>query len=354
MKILFLKHKSTKEYFKEFNDEINLYGQWLTRHNIPYQFDFEEWDEDLQWQKFGTHYTLSPTYMQELSKKAWWSIGEYHIVIYCYYPEKENSEGYYCTMNSFKCNGGIGILVPLTPKLATLSTQWGWRMLVHETIHALFALLNLTYKKNIPDILDFTVNEFVKRHPNSSEAEALAFISGELQNLTDNIFDTYIKPHLNLILQPLPEERQASLLLQMIQILTAIISYLKGKRDIPKQSVVDRLAICMAEFEGFGISGTLPNRLNNPGAMIWSPFMEGIVNGFAYFKDKETGWKALKYQLQLIFDGQSSYYQPDMTIQEFVNTWASTSEFQEQLNYAEYIAEEFGVGVECKLNELFK
>ena len=114
MKILFLKHKSTLNYFKEFNDEINLYGQWLTRHNIPYQFDFQEWDEDLQWQQSGNNYTLSPTYMQKLSKKAWWSIGEYHIVIYCYYPEKENSEGYYRTMNFFKCNGGIGILVPLT------------------------------------------------------------------------------------------------------------------------------------------------------------------------------------------------------------------------------------------------
>jgi len=351
MRILFLKYKSTQNYFKEFNDEINLYGQWLTRHNIPYQFDFKEWDEELEWQKSGTNYTLSPTYMQKLSKKTWWSIGEYHIIIYCYYPEKENSEGYYCTMNSFKCNGGIGILVPLTQKLATLPTQWGWRMLVHETIHALFAILNLTYKKNIPDILDFTVNEFVKRHPDSSEAEALALISGELQDITDNVFDTYIKPHLNLILQPLPEERQASLLLQMIKVLTAIIGYWKDKINT-KQSVVDRLAGCIARFEGFGIAGSLADRNNNPGNMISSPFMEGIVDGFAYFKTIEDGWKALKYQLQLIFDGESAYYKPTMTIQEFVNTWASTSSWRERLNYAEYIAEEFGVGVGSKLNEL--
>ena len=350
MRILFLKHKSTQNYFKDFNDEIDLYGQWLTRHNITYQFDFQEWNEELEWQLSGTHYTLSPTYMQKLSKQAWWSIGEYHIVIYCYYPEKENSEGYYCTMNSFKCNGGIGILVPLTPKLATLSTQWGWRMLVHETIHALFAILNLTYKKNIPDILDLSVNQFVQQHPACSEAEALALISGELADLTNNVFDTYIKPHLNLILQPLPEEKQASLLLQMIQVLTAIINYLKERRK--DTSVIDKLSNVIAQYEGFGVKNSLATRNNNPGNMVSSPFMEGIVDGFAYFKDKETGWKALRYQLQLIFDGESAYYKPTMTIQEFVNVYANSSPKEELKNYAKYIAEEFDVEVENKLNEL--
>jgi len=352
MKILFLKHTSTLNYFKEFNDEINLYGQWLTRHNIPYQFDFEEFNESLEWQQSGAHYTLSPTYIQKLGQKAWWDIGEYHIIICCYSPEKENSEGYYCTMNSFKCKGGIFVLVPLTNKMATLSTQWGWRMLVHETIHALFAILNLTYKKNILDVLDTTVNQWVSQHPAATEAEALALISGELQDLTNNVFNVHIKPHLNLILQPLPEERQASLLLQMIKILTAILAYLKGKRE--DLSVVDKLAGCIAKFEGFHITGSLAARNNNPGNMISSPFMEGIVNRFAYFKTAEDGWKALKYQLQLIFNGESEYYKPTDTILQFVSTWANSSPKEEIENYAKYIADEFGVGVDTKLNQLFK
>lgn len=86
--------------------------------------------------------------------------------------------------------------------------------------------------------------------------------------------------------------------------------------------------------------------------MVSSPFMEGIIDGFAYFKDQETGWKALKYQLQLIFDGESAYYKPTMTIQEFVNVYANSSPKEELKNYAKYIADMFGVGVGSKLNEL--
>jgi hypothetical protein len=80
--------------------------------------------------------------------------------------------------------------------------------------------------------------------------------------------------------------------------------------------------------------------------------MKDKRNGFAYFDSIEDGWKALKYQLQLIFDGQSAYYNADMSIQEFVDTWASTSKKAERKNYAQFIASEFGVGVDTQLNKL--
>jgi hypothetical protein len=80
--------------------------------------------------------------------------------------------------------------------------------------------------------------------------------------------------------------------------------------------------------------------------------MKDTRDGFAYFESIEEGWKALKHQLQLIFNGQSAYYQPSMNIQEFVDTWASSSSEEEREEYAQYIASEFEVGVNTKLNEL--
>ena len=142
MKILFLIHKSAEEAFKEFSDELNLYRDWLLKHQIPHVFDFESWDEPLEWQKFGQEpnefYAISENQMKSLGSKAWWEPGEYHLIFYLYAPEKERSAGVFCTMNWFECNGGVGITVPLTKELATLPTQWGWRMLAHETLHACF------------------------------------------------------------------------------------------------------------------------------------------------------------------------------------------------------------------------
>ena len=68
--------------------------------------------------------------------------------------------------------------------------------------------------------------------------------------------------------------------------------------------------------------------------------------------DKETGWKALRYQLSLIFSNQSQYYQPTMSILHFVQTWASTSSLLEQTNYAQFIADSFGCLVDTPLNQL--
>lgn len=312
--------------------------------------EFEDWDDELQWQKYANFYALSPDFMQSLGSKAWWEPGEYHIIFYCYYPEKEHSAGVFCTMNWFKCNGGVGITVPLTKELATLPTQWGWRMLAHESVHSFYSLLNLIYHKNIPDIQDQLYQEYRKLHPNPTE--------DELTGLSDMLFEKDIKPHLNLILQDLPEKRTGEILYGIIAVLNGIIALFKKKltegKEKEKQSVVKRLANAIAVFEGFFQTGTLPNRLNNPGALIYIGQSKAVKDksGFAHFLTKEDGWNALYYQLQLIFDGKSKYYRPDMTIQEFINVYASSSPENEKVAYAEYIANHFGVDVNTKLNQL--
>lgn len=712
MKILFLKHKSTKDYFSEFNDEINLYGQWLTKHNIPYVFDFEEWDEPLEWQGYNNNafYALNPDYMKSLGGKAWWEPGEYHLIFYCYYPEKEKSSWIFCTMNWFECNGGVGITVPLTRELAVLSTQWGWRMLVHETLHACFpptapvltqgflykpirdikkgdlvfthtgqlkrvtevmrrlwqgkmrqitisgdyrpivctrehpiwaikrlvapiskkkilgkgkvgipqfypacelergdwvgmpfndivkdttvfdfekdpdflwvlglylaegdldnkrkdskggqvrftlnkkeiylydriektmkkygaetgywegrgvkanimtayingrfwvdifkelggeysyakklnerlmyidpklqyqifegwrdgdghidpkrrrttvatvsydlatqmrtillrnhifnsltfrrggtrnilghnsqtrdvyfidisptsknsfikdnclfvlikdakdiyntrngydggyvynleveddhsyqvngvavhncyAILNLLYKKNILDIQDQLYQEYRKLHPNPTE--------DELTGLSEMLFNRDIKPNLNLILQDLPVKKTAGLMIQLIGLLTTLLSLLKTKLNQPTQDkrkqVVEQLASVIARQEGFYVANSRAQRNHNPGNLMYvgqSKATGKDKDGFCIFATDQDGWDALYWQLNYILEGKSKYYRPDMTIQEFVSVWASTSSYEEKINYAKAIANHFLVSVDTKLNEL--
>lgn len=362
MNILFLKHKSVKNYFREFDDEINIYASWLIKHDIPVILSFEEWDDELQWKEYGTppnnFYALDPDYMKSLGSKAFWNPGQFHLIFYCYYPEKEKSANIYATMNWFRCNGGIGITVPLTKEMATLPTQWGWRMLVHESIHAFIAILNLVYHKNIIDNQDQLYHEYIgaisrtllKQHPNATE--------NDLTHISENIFETSIKPYLNLLNQPLPEKQTGQILLGIISILTNLLNILKQilneNTEDKKQKVIKQLAQVIATQEGFWVSGSLPQRLNNPGALIYVGQENSIRDdsGFAHFVSAEAGWNALYKQLDLIFSGKSRYYTPEMTIQEFVDRWASISPEDERLAYANAIAKAFGVDINTPLNQL--
>ena len=355
MKILFLIHKSAEEAFKEFSDELNLYRDWLLKHQIPHVFDFESWDEPLEWQKFGQEpnefYTISENQMKSLGSKAWWEPGEYHLIFYLYAPEKEHSAGVFCTMNWFECNGGVGITVPITKELATLPTQWGWRMLAHESIHAFYAILNLIYHKNIPDVQDQLYQEYRKLHPNPTE--------DELAVLSEMLFENDIKTNLNLILQDLPAKRTATILMGIIAVLNGIVALLKDKLNQPKEDkkrkVISRLAHIIAIQEGFYKIGTIAQRNNNPGNLVYVGQSKAIgqdKNGFCIFATEQDGWDALYFQLSLILDGKSRYYSPEMTIREFVETWAPTSPKDEKDAYARAIAYEFGCEVETKLNQL--
>lgn len=345
MKILFLKHKNLNAW-DEFQDEIGLFGQWLAKHEVPYIFEFQDWDDELQWQKYGDFYALSPEFMQSLGSKAWWEPGEYHVIFYCYYPEKENSSGVFFTMGGFKCNGGIGSTIPLSKEIATLPTQWGWRCLSHEFTHQCFNIINLIYKKNIPDTLDQLCEE-AKKNGASEE---------ELTGITDLVFERDIKPHLNLITQPLPDKKKGEIMYQIIALLNSVVALLKSliqaKED--RSKVIKKLADAIAYFEGFFLYKSLPRRLNNPGALVYVGQKNSVrdESGFACFLTAEDGWNALYRQLDLILSGKTRYYLPDMTIQEFVDVWASTSPEIERINYARYIADKFGVEVDTPLNQL--
>lgn len=100
-------------------------------------------------------------------------------------------------------------------------------------------------------------------------------------------------------------------------------------------------AIALAE--GAEIAGSNPDRLNNPGDISDGATTYGFENhsgsAITTFPDKPTGWNALYNKIKNAFvDRQSSVYSPDMTWQEFAQTYAGDSE-----NWMNNVTSQLGV-----------
>jgi hypothetical protein len=78
-----------------------------------------------------------------------------------------------------------------------------------------------------------------------------------------------------------------------------------------------RIAEAIARAEGFYVSGSLPQRNNNPGSLR----IHGETDTISKFSTVEDGWSALYRQINLIFSRDSNYYTPEMSIEEFASIW---------------------------------
>jgi len=62
-------------------------------------------------------------------------------------------------------------------------------------------------------------------------------------------------------------------------------------------SLIDDLADAIARYEGYYKSSSLAARNNNPGNLrSWGSYP--VVNGYVQFPDAETGWRALRSQVE--------------------------------------------------------
>ena len=78
---------------------------------------------------------------------------------------------------------------------------------------------------------------------------------------------------------------------------------------------VEELAQAIARAEGYYVSGSLPQRRNNPGALK----LDG--NEITQFATPSEGWAALHRQLEKILNGESAFYTPDMSIRQVAEIW---------------------------------
>lgn len=216
----------------------------------------------------------------------------------------------------------------------------------HEAIHGMIELMtrNNPYKAITPN-------------DNQDEKQKEAGVYGvinekakeiELENLrSKTILFSYL-PQKNVIW-----DKMFTLNYTLIGLLKQLVGILSTKRT--KQQVIDIMAEAHARFEGFYIPGTIPEKLNNPGCLVYVGQAGAVkhTSGFCQFTTKQQGWDALKRQLELNVSGVSTLYNLEMTFYDYINVYASTSPEHERKNYAEYMASRLGVTPTTKLKELF-
>lgn len=87
-------------------------------------------------------------------------------------------------------------------------------------------------------------------------------------------------------------------------------------------SVYD-LAIAISIAEGYGVSGAIPTRANNPGDLALGDQGSGTLGSakITVFQTAADGWAALYRQLSLIVTGRSRVYTPGDTVRSMAEKW---------------------------------
>lgn len=94
----------------------------------------------------------------------------------------------------------------------------------------------------------------------------------------------------------------------------------------PSGDNIWNVARAIAMAEGANVSGSNPDRLNNPGDISdgYSTYGGEAHSGsnITQFPDKVTGWQHLYNKLKNISNGNSSVYSVDWTWTQFAQKWA--------------------------------
>jgi hypothetical protein len=96
-------------------------------------------------------------------------------------------------------------------------------------------------------------------------------------------------------------------------------------------------AICVAE--GFFVSGSIPNRANNPGDLELGDIGNGTINGVTVYGSTSDGWNALYNEVYLILSGNSSIYSPSMSISQIAASYTAT----QQAAWASNVSQTLGI-----------
>ena len=119
----------------------------------------------------------------------------------------------------------------------------------------------------------------------------------------------------------------------------------------PKKVVrIEDFASAIQEHEGW-YPGSRSYRHNNPGNLRSWPGAK-VVENFAFFNSFEEGWNALIGQIKLGITGESQFYYPRMTIQEFFEVYAPSGDNNDPHAYARAVARRLGVSTNYKIGDI--
>ncbi len=108
-------------------------------------------------------------------------------------------------------------------------------------------------------------------------------------------------------------------------------------------SAVQTIAQGIATAEGYYDGpGVIPYDNNNPGDIK----VNGVI---ATYPDIQTGWNALYNQIQLMLDGRSSVYNPNMSISQVGQLWTGGDN---ATGWSDTVAGVIGVTPDTQLNQV--
>lgn len=122
----------------------------------------------------------------------------------------------------------------------------------------------------------------------------------------------------------------------------------------PEEPAIDRMEVLIDAIEKMegNYAGTIATRNNNPCNLRWGINQLGKKNGFSYFKDYETGRNACRHQITISADGRSRIYNPEMTLLEFFNKYAPSSDNNQPSLYYEFVIKNTGFARDMQIKEL--
>lgn len=115
------------------------------------------------------------------------------------------------------------------------------------------------------------------------------------------------------------------------------------------RALLDKMCLAIADFEGG--PGDLNYRNRNPGNLRKWPGRP-IRNGFAVFDTWEQGMSALRQLITLAAMGKSQSYHPNMTLLQFFEKYAPSSDGNHPFTYASFVAKRMGVPISFQIKSL--
>lgn len=113
---------------------------------------------------------------------------------------------------------------------------------------------------------------------------------------------------------------------------------------------LQEIANAIASAEGFGKTGAIPTRANNPGDLALGNIGYGTMgNNITIFPSASAGNDALLNQLTKIQTNKSSVYNSDMTISEIGNLWSNGDS-----NWSKNVATSLGTSTDSTFSSLLK
>lgn len=116
-------------------------------------------------------------------------------------------------------------------------------------------------------------------------------------------------------------------------------------------AVIKKLAVAIATAEGYYVSGSRPQRNNNPGDLKGNYAHTAVAidsDGFDVYGSVQDGWNALYRQILLWLTNKSSVAGEQTTIAELSQRYTTT----DQLSWASNVANSLGVSQDTKLGEI--